>query len=281
MAGMFGLFDYTKSGAGVSKNEPEKRGFFLFFELYFRKFGKLISINLLYFICCIPFILPYLALSILWGKHFLTSNLANNLFIMISLVPVIGIAPLTAGFTFIMRNFARGEHAFIWMDFRDTIKSNWKQSLAIGTIQFVVICLLSISIGFYNNLLHSNVIFALPLILCLFILLVFLFMQYYIFTLMITFELDTKSLLKNSVIFSFVGAGWNILITVLLILHAILIYIFFPFTLILIPLIALSTAGFTINFITWPIIKKYLIPKESKSGSDNNKSIFEDTGKQK
>ena len=34
-----------KEGPGVSKDAPEKKRFFLFFELYFRKFWKMIELN--------------------------------------------------------------------------------------------------------------------------------------------------------------------------------------------------------------------------------------------
>ena len=35
--------DYTKAGPGVEKNAPQKKPFFRFIELYFRKFWKLID----------------------------------------------------------------------------------------------------------------------------------------------------------------------------------------------------------------------------------------------
>ena len=56
MAGFFGLFDYSKPGKGVDKNGPQKKRFFHFFELYFRKFWKLITLNMLYVLFCIPIV---------------------------------------------------------------------------------------------------------------------------------------------------------------------------------------------------------------------------------
>ena len=47
MAGLFGFFDYTKAGPGVSKNEPKKKRFFQFWELYIRKFFRLCFADLL------------------------------------------------------------------------------------------------------------------------------------------------------------------------------------------------------------------------------------------
>ena len=57
MAGFFGFGNYAKEGKGVSKNEPKKRSLFAFFELFFRKFWRLIKLNLLYLLACIPTLL--------------------------------------------------------------------------------------------------------------------------------------------------------------------------------------------------------------------------------
>ena len=54
MAGFLGFGNFQKPGKGVKKNEPEKKRFFQFFELFFRKLTKLIQLNLLYLLFCIP-----------------------------------------------------------------------------------------------------------------------------------------------------------------------------------------------------------------------------------
>ena len=69
---------------------------------------------------------------------FIVSFFCTNLF-----VTIFGMGPATAGITYIMRNFAREEHAWIWSDFKDTFKSNFKQATAVYLINLVmlVICL--------------------------------------------------------------------------------------------------------------------------------------------
>ena len=54
MAGFLGFGNFQKPGKGVKKNEPEKKRFFQFFELCFRQLTKLIQLNLLDLLCCIP-----------------------------------------------------------------------------------------------------------------------------------------------------------------------------------------------------------------------------------
>ena len=52
--GLFG--GYENAGPGIPKSELEKKGIFKFFEIYGRKFWKLIELNLIYLLFCIPII---------------------------------------------------------------------------------------------------------------------------------------------------------------------------------------------------------------------------------
>lgn len=263
--GFLGLGNYSKPGPGVRKDEPQKHSFFLFFELYFRKFWKLCEINMLYFVCCIPFFIPF----------FLVAGFLSNypVFIYLSLIPVLGVFPITAGLTYILRNFARQEHAFLWMDFRDTIKSNWKQSLIVGAIDVAVYFLIIFAMRFYYIQFQSNSLFAVPFALCFIFTVIFTFMQYYLFVMLITFDLNIKQLLKNAFIFSFAGLGHNIVITFFCGLLVFVMWLFWPYSLILVPFIAISTFGFIITFNVWPVIKKYMIPEKD---DDDSETIFED-----
>ena len=47
----------SKPGKGISKDAPEKRRFFLFFEIFFEKFLKLVGLNFIYFVALLPLIL--------------------------------------------------------------------------------------------------------------------------------------------------------------------------------------------------------------------------------
>lgn len=52
----FGLFNYSKPVRVSIRMGLKKKRFFLFFELYFRKFWKMIELNLLFLVCCIPIV---------------------------------------------------------------------------------------------------------------------------------------------------------------------------------------------------------------------------------
>ena len=54
MAGFFGMFDYSKPGKGVSKEDVQKSGIELYFDILSRRLWKLIKLNLIYVLFSIP-----------------------------------------------------------------------------------------------------------------------------------------------------------------------------------------------------------------------------------
>ena len=59
--------------------------------------------------------------------------------LLLWLVPCLAITgPFTAGLSYVTRNWARDEHAFIWSDFKDAVKANWKQALVLSVITSIL-----------------------------------------------------------------------------------------------------------------------------------------------
>ena len=89
---------------------------------------------------------------------------------------------------------------------------------------------------------------------------ILLFMNYYIFTLLITFKLSFKQLIKNAFIFAWIGFWRNLLITLIIAAFTLLVAIYFlPVGMVVTVLIYFSFCGLVINFITYPLIKKHMI----------------------
>ena len=156
--GLFSI-NYNKPGPGVSKDAPVKKPFFRFWEVYFRKFFDLIKVNLLFAIPTAVIVV----LSFMFGI-FISSVNPNLSFL--GWLPMIFLSPFVAGLTFVCRNYAREEHAFILSDFWDAVKNNWKQFLANGIICYIFYVLMSISIPFYSAQLSSNSLLYIPFVVC-------------------------------------------------------------------------------------------------------------------
>lgn len=167
MAGFFGMFDYSKPGAGVDKGGPQKKRFFLFFDIYFRKFWKLVLLNLLYIAFCIP---------------------------------IVTIGPATAGFTYVLRNYAREEHAFLFSDFIDAFRKNWKQSALLFVLNCACIFLIVNAFIFYWSM-ESTLFAIIAMGICFFLGIILLFMNYYAHLMIVTTALPFKHILKKFFLF--------------------------------------------------------------------------------
>lgn len=238
--GLFSI-NYSKAGPGVAKNGPEKKPFFRFWELYFRKFWKLMALNLVYFLLCIP---------------------------------IITIGPATAAFTKIIRNYTQEKHAFMWSDFFDAFKNNLKQSLPIGLLDVFIVVSMILGFYLYPRLAQDNGLYYVPYIISLSVSLVLVMMHFYIYLMIVSVNLPLKNILKNSFILTCLGIKKNIftLIGVALTIggvFALAWYVNFMF-LLLYPVVALSLAQFIICFNSYPLIQKYIInPYYETSGEEN------------
>ncbi len=172
-----GLFNsYTKEGPGISKDAPQKRGVVVFFETFFRNFWKFGFISLVYSLISVPLV---------------TAGLAG------------------VGMTNVARNTARDKHSFGLSDFFETIKKNWKQALPAGIINTAVYALLLFNVSYFY--LNSSSFAAAGLGITLAMLFIFTVMQYYLWTLMITFKFSLGQIYKNSFKFVFINLKMNLL----------------------------------------------------------------------
>lgn len=118
---------------------------------------------------------------------------------LLLLIPCIAITgPFTAGVSYVTRNWSRDEHAFIWSDFKDAMKANWKQSLVISIITGLAPALLYIAWRFYGNLAAQQ-----PLMLVLQGIILMIGMSWalcvtYMHPLIVTYELTLSQVIRNA-----------------------------------------------------------------------------------
>ena len=249
MAGFFGLFDYTKEGKGVYPDDPQKGPIGTFFSVLGRKFWKICTINFMYVI----FSLPALALAIFVATYVLSvlapgltmdtlvtlfsesgialqegitmeEFAASQLLILYAAVgmaltglSLVVVGPVHAGVTYLLRNYSREEHAFVWMDFKEHALKNMKQSLAASGISILVTIVLTINLAFYSSgtLITSPILAAFLRTVIIIVFILWCIIQMYIYPMMITFDLKLKQLYKNCLLFSIMRLPLNILILII------------------------------------------------------------------
>lgn len=290
-----GLFNgYLKEGPGVSKDAPEKHRFFLFFELFGRKFTRLIQLNLLFFVCLIPIIIG-LYTSFGFNPNLFTDGAVNMevlktqpliqlsgdiVGLVIYILSLFITGPAIAGFTYVIRNFQRQEHAWVMSDFKDNFKSNFKQATILAFIDSVVYFLLYVAFVFYTYALpaHSSPLtnFA-PMLTAVIVVIaiVYTWMHYYIYVMMVTFDLRLKDIMRNALIFALGKLPLNVMITLICGAIVIASVIFNTVIgIILSAIITLSLIGYIIVFSVYPTIENYLIAPVSVSDDEEDIADF-------
>lgn len=225
----------------------QKTSLFRFFELWFQHFWMLVPINFVY--CVISMLL-------------IPSGMAQ------------------AGITNVARNLARDRHSFGISDFFDVIKANWKQSLIVGILNLLINILLCFCLIFYYNSAGLLADIALGFLLICFV--IFSFMRYYMWTMIITFDLPTSKIFKNSFLLAFVNFKRNLFVGVVelaLLACVVLAVICIPHFIVLFLATILAVfiiPGFVhllIQFNCFPAIQKYMIDPYYEAHPDEDISL--------
>ncbi len=312
-----GLFqpNFNKPGKGVDENAPQKRDFFRFWEVLGRKSGKLLKTNLLYSLALLPTFLLIMVLTGLVTSPVLsadsvrgfirniaelnasamettpaeleirlcvTLDVVGRLVLSYLFTILWGMGPVTAGVTYVWRNFSREEHAWIFSDFKDALKENWKQSLAVFGIDAVFLILCCLAIRVYSGL--PGIMGMLQYVIWILIFLDTL-MHFYLYPMMVTYRLSLKNLYKNSFLFAIGKLPSNLLVLIILLLvHLGPIYLiiqysggyfalFLFFMWVLEAVFLLSFSGFLVNFHVNPKLKKYMQGESEETEMGDNEVI--------
>ena len=253
MAGVLGFGNFQKPGKGVKKNEPEKKRFFQFFELFFRKLTKLIQLNLLYLLFCIP---------------------------------IITIGPATAAMMKILRYYVEEKPVFMLSDFWAAFKENFLQGLLIGILQIVGIWAVYEAFLFYYTRAQLNGLYWILIGLIIAITILSLFAGYYVYLMMVSVRLTFWQLIKNSYMFAFIGIRTNVLTLLFSTGFLVCSILFIPYTIIVLLLITFSFSNLICAFNMRPYVYRYLmkpyyeyagIPNPYEPQEQEEEPVFQDT----
>lgn len=217
---MMNSFYYGKSGKGdYRKEDLPKNRWQLFFEVLRVRLSGLVKVNLLYVVVWIPMI-ALLVMTLLAAMGLLTDmineageivgdwtaftdSLLSVVYTgLIFAIPCIAITgPFTAGIAYITRNWARDEHSFIWSDFKDTLKENWKQALITSIITGVIPFLVYVGYVTYGQMIETmGMFFIVPQVLIIMLAVVWSLALIYIYPLMVSYKLTYGQLIRNALL---------------------------------------------------------------------------------
>lgn len=317
-----GLFNrYLAPGRGVRKEDVAK-GFGLrrFFSVFGDKFWKLVTLNLLFFLVNLPLfcIFAYLAgvggepfsaptsvlyaplsgvlmhgetpaLQALFGvvgvqvEH-TTPTLVTNILLCVGLLSFFTFGLASSAMTYIQRNFVKSTPVDLAEDFFGNIKKNWKQSVALGLVDLLVLFII-----FYDMIsyLYASASFGFLLLryATLFISVFYLLMRPFMYLLSVTFDLKLGKIIKNSCILVAAGILRSLLGGILALLVLVLNVIVFNFIpslgVAMLFIFTISIAWFFQVFAAWPVVKKHMIDpfyEETTVTEEKAEAVFEDRG---
>lgn len=258
-----GLFyNNNVAGRGVAKNGPKKKPFFRFWELFANKFWTFFKLNLIYVLFCLP---------------------------------VVTFGPATAALTAMMRNIYLERPQFIWHDFVDYFKKNFKQSLFIGILDIFVAAICVITFMQFSSNPNMEMSMKVMFVLSIAVQLIFLMMNFYIYPQIVALNLNLGGIFKNSLILVFVNLPAE-LITLVVTLVFVSLFLLFTIPLaFFLPFIPGAWLVFLSVFCCYPAIQKHIInpfyensgernPEipdwelEDEDDEDEDEAVFEDQG---
>ena len=214
--GFFDRFYYGKAGKrDYTEMDMPKNRVSLFFLVFKDRFFDLIKLNALQLVFWIPFLL-WTSLNItaiqsvdvtaltaqdVSGSSVISTVSSYVIMWLVGLIPCILITgPSSAGAAYVARNWARDQHAFLFSDFKDAFKSNWKQALGVSAISSVMPAMLYTAMMYYSQMATSNMLMFIPLVAVLFVGLMWTLMIPLLYAMMVGYEMSFKVLIKNSML---------------------------------------------------------------------------------
>ncbi len=300
----FKLFDMNRDGPGVSKDEkPFVPNLISMPKFYFRNFTRVLSLNFLMIpLLIIPLAIVYMFIiapttpsetnvlyTTLYGSHLIGESsvwssllgaygIQMNLptfspamwWIIIALFALLALiwGWVNVGATYCTRNMLKGDPVFMTSDFFYAIKRNFWSGLLLGLIDFGIIAILTYEFIYYSQIGGSFMIDFFYFTICS-LSIIYFFMRFYIYLMLITFDIKLKKIFKNALIFSVLGIKRNLMaflgMAVLIALNIALAVVLMPIGIvvpIILPMIyLLPSINLFISYGAYPVIEKYMIDK--------------------
>ncbi|MBQ3184023.1 MAG: DUF624 domain-containing protein [Clostridia bacterium] len=162
----------------------------------------------------------------LFGVHGIQSSIYTPtvwtyVFLALSLLVLFTNGFVSVGVNYVLRSMVRRDPVSLWSDFWGAIKRNKKQGLIMGALDVLIIGILFYDIYFFA--INASAMMYVNLI----ILALYIIMRFYIYILLITFDLNIWKILKNSLIFTLLNFKRNITALIGILLAAALTWILF------------------------------------------------------
>ena len=125
----------------------------------------------------------------------------NIMFYLLIMIPCLMIASIgRMGLAMPMRNWARDDHSFVWSDFKDTVKANWKTALGIGFISGLSLLLTYVGFTYYSAMTARSILWIVPQVLIVVFCCIWWMATMLLYPMAVTYDMKFRVLIQNSII---------------------------------------------------------------------------------
>lgn len=278
--------DYETPGAGVPENEPQKPGPIRYFIVSGRKFWDMVVLNLLYFLFSLPAIAIYTLIGLLFlgnagdavggalaaegmtDIQILELKAAVHIVLSVGfgflITALLGSGAPRAGLSFVLRNYSREEHAFLWSDFLENTKKNLGKGTVIFLIDILFTFIICLDIASYGG---AGTFWGLiASYIALFIFIIYILMHPYIYMILVTFGLKLKAAYKNAFMLTAVKIFQNAGCLVLAVVMTLVILELanrWPVLMFLLLMAVFSFPCLILDMNSFSVVKKYMIKENN------------------
>ncbi len=285
------------------------------FKVMGRKFGKLLSANIIFIVCNFPIFFLLLAMSGILGENsyaplnpqwsilegaslfeqspelltymniFGTKVSINTIttptivFFALGALILFTMGFAKVGTSYIYRNIVLGDPVFPTIDFFYIIKRNIKQSLIFGIIDVLLMAVFAFNIYFLLSNLSSLNLALFMLLMTIIMAIIYLIARQYAYLMIFTFDLPLKKIIKNSLYFVLLGIKRNLLgflFTVILIIINISFFkLYMPIGMILPFIITIAIMDFIAVYFAYPNIDKYMVDHSDEQEINDDEMVEE------
>lgn len=262
MSSLMNTYLYGKAGkADFTPDQLPANRFELFLEMMRIRFSGLVGMNLLSVLISLPAlawsVISYSALVYNIEQRIAAGDTAASvldptlLLYLLGMIPCIMILTVfNTGVFYILRNWARDQHTFTVSDYKDALKANWKQALLLGLINGLTLPVAYISYTYYGTMASAGGAFwYVPQMLIVILLCIWWMANMLMTPMMITYEMNFKTLVRNSLIMTLGRLPWSLLFWGLSVLIPAVILILVPYGVVIAALVYLILGFSLTNFV--------------------------------
>ncbi len=218
---MMGFFspNFDRSGPGIEKDIPPKKGIYLFFDTLLREFWELIKLNLLFLLTCLPIV----TIGAAWGAM-----------------------------TRVTIRMLRDLPTDIWSDYWQAFRENWKFSTLFGFLWTILFGsgLLALRLAAETPALLASVLISLVFLTAFFL---------YLYPMLTATTLPLLAALRNMVLLSLLQFYYSLPTAVLLLGILFLETTWLPLSFPLLLFVGFSFPNLIASFLAWSGICRFVL----------------------